>query len=230
MHHRPLAELMSSPKFSAFNGCADPRVDLQASAEILASLLSAESSSRDSPRPDPSQWTKDVTSKLSEMRQTVPSLSESNSCDLRLEKIRRSFVRGDTGEWVQCPATATVIGGIAAQEVVKAITGDSKPIDQIMMFEALDVLSGDSEEEVTGEDIDRLYGLALAKQLRGLRVLLAGVGAIGSEMLKTFALLRVGESSAEEEGSQDGRVIVVDPDAIEKSNLNRQLLYRCFLL
>ncbi|OCU00116.1 hypothetical protein XELAEV_18005901mg [Xenopus laevis] len=47
-----------------------------------------------------------------------------------------------------------------------------------------------------------------------------GCGAIGCEMLKNFALLGAGS------GSEGGLITVTDPDLIEKSNLNRQFLFR----
>ena len=46
-----------------------------------------------------------------------------------------------------------------------------------------------------------------------------GAGAIGCEMLKNWAMM--GMSA----GSQ-GQIIVTDMDTIEKSNLNRQFLFR----
>jgi molybdopterin/thiamine biosynthesis adenylyltransferase len=46
-----------------------------------------------------------------------------------------------------------------------------------------------------------------------------GSGAIGCEMLKNFAMMGIG-------CGQDGRIYVTDMDSIEKSNLNRQFLFR----
>lgn len=45
-----------------------------------------------------------------------------------------------------------------------------------------------------------------------------GAGAIGCELLKNFAMMGL--------ASGDGEVIVTDMDTIEKSNLNRQFLFR----
>ena len=45
-----------------------------------------------------------------------------------------------------------------------------------------------------------------------------GAGAIGCEMLKNFAMLGVGAGG--------GLITVTDNDLIEKSNLNRQFLFR----
>lgn len=46
-----------------------------------------------------------------------------------------------------------------------------------------------------------------------------GAGAIGCELLKNFALIGLGAGN-------DGRITVTDMDFIEKSNLNRQFLFR----
>ena len=46
-----------------------------------------------------------------------------------------------------------------------------------------------------------------------------GAGAIGCEHLKNFAMMGIGCSAA-------GQVFVTDMDTIEKSNLNRQFLFR----
>lgn len=51
-----------------------------------------------------------------------------------------------------------------------------------------------------------------------LNYFLVGAGAIGCELLKNFAMVGV--------GANGGKVIVTDMDLIEKSNLNRQFLFR----
>ena len=50
-------------------------------------------------------------------------------------------------------------------------------------------------------------------------VLQVGSGAIGCELLKNFAMMGVG-------AGPNGKVFVTDMDHIEKSNLNRQFLFR----
>jgi ubiquitin-activating enzyme E1 len=59
----------------------------------------------------------------------------------------------------------------------------------------------------------------LLDKLADAKLFMIGVGAIGCEMLKNFALLNVASSAT-------GLVTVTDPDHIEKSNLNRQFLFR----
>ena len=46
-----------------------------------------------------------------------------------------------------------------------------------------------------------------------------GAGAIGCELLKNFAMIGLG-------CGEGGEIIVTDMDTIEKSNLNRQFLFR----
>lgn len=46
-----------------------------------------------------------------------------------------------------------------------------------------------------------------------------GAGAIGCELLKNFALIGLG-------AGEGGHITVTDMDYIEKSNLNRQFLFR----
>ena len=46
-----------------------------------------------------------------------------------------------------------------------------------------------------------------------------GAGAIGCELLKNFALSGLG-------AGEEGQIIVTDMDFIERSNLNRQFLFR----
>jgi ubiquitin-activating enzyme E1 len=59
-----------------------------------------------------------------------------------------------------------------------------------------------------------LYGVELENRLFQSRWFMVGSGAIGCEHLKNLAFMNVGE------------VILTDPDTIEKSNLNRQFLFR----
>lgn len=46
-----------------------------------------------------------------------------------------------------------------------------------------------------------------------------GAGAIGCELLKNFALIGLG-------AGEGGKITVTDMDSIERSNLNRQFLFR----
>ena len=57
------------------------------------------------------------------------------------------------------------------------------------------------------------------KKLENLNCFLVGAGAIGCEYLKQFAMMGIG-------CGKSGRITLTDMDTIEKSNLNRQFLFR----
>ncbi|XP_007423312.1 ubiquitin-like modifier-activating enzyme 6 [Python bivittatus] len=125
------------------------------------------------------------------------------------------------------PLTAA-LGGIASQEVLKAVTGKFSPLQQWLYIDALELVTflekaHDEEFLPRGDRYDALrvcIGDSLCQKLKNLNVFLVGCGAIGCEMLKNFALLGVGT------GQERGKVEITDPDLIEKSNLNRQFLFR----
>lgn len=64
-----------------------------------------------------------------------------------------------------------------------------------------------------------VFGRSVVARLKAQRYFLVGAGAIGCEMLKNWALMGLG-------AGEGGLIVVTDPDSIEKSNLNRQFLFR----
>ncbi|XP_011617690.1 ubiquitin-like modifier-activating enzyme 6 [Takifugu rubripes] len=126
------------------------------------------------------------------------------------------------------PPLTAAVGGLASQEVLKAITGKFAPLQQWFYLDAMEILrplhSVSPEEFLPrGDRYDGLracIGESLCQELHKLRVFMVGCGAIGCEMLKNFSLLGVGLSKS------SGEVCITDPDLIEKSNLNRQFLFR----
>lgn len=123
---------------------------------------------------------------------------------------------------------AAAVGGITSQEVLKAVTGKFSPLQQWLYIDAVDIvgsleLANHEEFLPRGDRYDALracIGESLCQKLYNLNVFMVGCGAIGCEMLKNFALLGVGS------GPEKGMVTITDPDLIEKSNLNRQFLFR----
>uniref|UniRef100_A0A8C5X6I0 E1 ubiquitin-activating enzyme n=1 Tax=Malurus cyaneus samueli TaxID=2593467 RepID=A0A8C5X6I0_9PASS len=143
-------------------------------------------------------------------------------------------VNGDVVKWLSrtaqgfLPPLAAAVGGVASQEVLKAVTGKFSPLQQWLYIDVLDIVTplekmGSEEFLPRGDRYDALracIGDSLCQKLHDLNVFLVGCGAIGCEMLKNFALLGVGT------GQDKGLVTITDPDLIEKSNLNRQFLFR----
>ncbi|XP_045567528.1 ubiquitin-like modifier-activating enzyme 6, partial [Salmo salar] len=98
------------------------------------------------------------------------------------------------------PPLSAAVGGIASQEVLKALTGKFAPLQQWFYLDAIEVVkplqSLSAEEFIPrGDRYDGLrvcIGETMCLELHKLRVFMVGCGAIGCEMLKNFALLGVG--------------------------------------
>ncbi|KAL8916502.1 MAG: hypothetical protein Q9208_008480 [Pyrenodesmia sp. 3 TL-2023] len=122
---------------------------------------------------------------------------------------------------------AAFFGGLAAQEVLKSVSGKFHPIMQWLYFDSLESLptSVKRSEELckpTGSRYDgqiAVFGSEFQEKLANVNQFLVGAGAIGCEMLKNWALIGLATGPK-------GKVNVADMDQIEKSNLNRQFLFR----
>eukprot|EP00062_Callorhinchus_milii_P006085 gi/632946257/ref/XP_007888468.1/ PREDICTED: ubiquitin-like modifier-activating enzyme 7 isoform X1 [Callorhinchus milii] len=122
------------------------------------------------------------------------------------------------------------IGGIAAQEVMKACTAKFIPLNQWLYFDALECLPEENEDILLTEETCQpkgcrydgqiaVFGADVQERLKTQKYFLVGAGAIGCELLKNFALIGLG-------AGEGGGIIVTDMDTIERSNLNRQFLFR----
>lgn len=119
-----------------------------------------------------------------------------------------------------------VLGGFVAQEVLKACSAKFHPNFQHMYFDSLESLPSTlpTEEECQpiGSRYDgqiAVFGRTFQEKIANHRQFLVGSGAIGCEMLKNWSLMGVGSGP-------NGIIHVTDLDTIEKSNLNRQFLFR----
>ena len=120
-----------------------------------------------------------------------------------------------------------VIGGLAAQEVLKSVSGKFTPIHQYLYFDSLESLLDKAElsESLTQATNSRydgqvaVFGKEFQTKLGNIKEFLVGSGAIGCEMLKNWAMMGLGVGP-------NGKIVVTDMDSIEKSNLNRQFLFR----
>ncbi|CAD8122682.1 unnamed protein product [Paramecium sonneborni] len=140
-----------------------------------------------------------------------------------------------------------LIGGMAAQEVLKAINKKYTPIHQVYVQSFEDVLpfkvnelkfaqigqSNNLEINLNKyEQCMQQFGfkknyntryndltntIGNIQKIFSAQVFVVGAGAIGCELLKNYAMLGV---------SKFGKIYVTDPDIIENSNLSRQFLFR----
>merc|ERR1712142_646377 len=113
---------------------------------------------------------------------------------------------------------------------MKACSGKFMPIFQWLYFDALVCLSEDCSsltEENCAPSNSRydgqiaVFGKKFQESITKQKWFVVGAGAIGCELLKNFALMGLGCNQ-----DAGGEVIVTDMDMIEKSNLNRQFLFR----
>ena len=139
------------------------------------------------------------------------------------EKISKIFCYGNNGF---LSPLDTTIGGIAAQEVLKAASGKYTPYNQFMVYDCVEILP-ETYLELPKEEFEdtgrysgqiELIGKTNQKKLQDSSLFLIGAGAIGCEVLKTWAMMGI--------ATGEGMIHVTDNDCIEKSNLSRQFLFR----
>lgn len=113
------------------------------------------------------------------------------------------------------------MGSITASEVIKLVTNKYIPANQ--WFTWTDHTLIPKEKPVDYQSAESVfgifYGAEFENKLKNSRWLMVGSGAIGCELLKNLAYMGVA-------CGENGQIVVTDPDSIEKSNLNRQFLFR----
>ncbi|OWK14948.1 hypothetical protein Celaphus_00000471, partial [Cervus elaphus hippelaphus] len=205
-----------------------------------------------SPRPHSEKDAAELVTLAEAVKDQAPPAVQQDNLDEDLIRKLAYVAAGDLA-----PMNA-FIGGLAAQEVMKACSGKFMPIMQWLYFDALECLPED--QEALSEDkclpvcdggpqrryyfgplwctisliLSSLhmtqcqnrydgqvavFGSGLQEKLGKQRYFLVGAGAIGCELLKNFAMIGLGCGDG-------GAITVTDMDIIEKSNLNRQFLFR----
>ena len=147
----------------------------------------------------------------------VPEIPKLNQV---LDLIRNVSLYAKT----QISPSCTFWGGIIAQEVIKFL-GIFTPIHQWLHFDTFEALPEEiSQVNLKGTRYDNqiaIFGENIQIKLQKLKIFLVGAGALGCELVKTFALMGVSSD-------KEGEIRVTDDDTIELSNLSRQLLFRLF--
>jgi ubiquitin-activating enzyme E1 len=142
------------------------------------------------------------------------------------EKLIKELSYQATGN---LPGMVAMYGGLIAQEVLKCCSSKFGPVKQWLYFDSLESLPPTERYPRNAETCKPLgtrydsqiavFGKPYQETISNLKVFLVGSGAIGCEMLKNWAMMGLGSGP-------DGKVIITDMDSIEKSNLNRQFLFR----
>lgn len=117
----------------------------------------------------------------------------------------------------------SVMGSIASSEAIKLVTNKYMVVSQWFTWSdnTLVPKSAPVGWEQAKTVYGKLYGLDVESKLINGKWFMVGSGAIGCEHLKNLAYMGVADSSI-----GTGEIILTDPDSIEKSNLNRQFLFR----
>lgn len=213
---KPLSQALVEPDFVVSDdGKSDHPPQLHLAFKALHRF---EQTYNRKPRP----WNVEDASEFVEIARTI-DLEEGSNISLNVELIEL-FSKLSSGS--VCPINA-IIGGICGQEVMKASSGKFSPIYQWLYFDAIECLP--ETRNVTETDcqaIDSRYdgqvavfGKDFQNRLGSLNYFVVGAGAVGCELLKNLGMMGVGEINR-------GQITISDMELIEKSNLNRQFLFR----
>ncbi|OOQ88058.1 Ubiquitin-activating enzyme E1 1 [Penicillium brasilianum] len=214
---QPLSEQIKKPEllvsdFAKFDRPQQLHIGIQALHKF------AETNDRQFPRPHNDSDAQEVLKIANEL---AAAGEEKIELDEKIIKELSYQAQGDLNP------LAAFFGGIAAQEVLKAVSGKFSPVHQWMYFDSLESLPTSttrSEESCkpTGSRYDgqiAVFGKEYQEKLSNVTQFLVGSGAIGCETLKNWAMMGLGTGPK-------GKIFVTDMDQIEKSNLNRQFLFR----
>jgi ubiquitin-activating enzyme E1 len=118
----------------------------------------------------------------------------------------------------------SLMGSIAASEAIKLVSNKYMPINQWFTWCDESLLPKEMPKDLTNVKTvyGVFYGIEFENKLINSKWFMVGSGAIGCEHLKNLAFMNVANSSL----SDKSEIILTDPDSIEKSNLNRQFLFR----
>lgn len=140
--------------------------------------------------------------------------------DYKYSKLFHYTCRG------QFMPVCSIIGAYAAQECIKSLTTKYMPINQWFYYHCFDILPKEHNIEYSStihgdryDSIRLIFGEELLNKIRKSSFFIVGSGAIGCEHLKNFSMTGIGTD-------KNSKLIVTDMDTIEKSNLNRQFLFR----
>lgn len=223
LNFKSLRESLAAPEciISDFAKMDRPII-LHAAFEALSSF---EEQHGRSPRPRSKEDARAVVEQAQAILQSRGQLPEGEEANKLATWLTTELAFQATGDL--SPMVA-FIGGFVAQEMLKACSGKFHPLLQHMYVDVLEALPKEvpllpeSEFAPIGSRYDgqiAVFGKKFQERIANTREFLVGSGAIGCEMLKNWSMMGLGT------GPQ-GQIFVTDLDTIEKSNLNRQFLFR----
>lgn len=139
---------------------------------------------------------------------------------LLIKKLEKNSELGRTFNCEFLPVYS-LIGSVTASETIKIITNKYMPVNQFWCWYEPNMIPTQKPTKVGSTSIGKLYGVDFEEQMKKSSWFVVGSGAIGCELLKNLAYMNVSQSD-------EGKIYLTDPDNIEKSNLNRQFLFRSY--
>lgn len=175
------------------------------------------------PRPYNQEDANELLSFTRQLAKQNPNILGDADVDEKLITELAFQARGDL------PGMVALYGGFIAQEVLKNCSSKFGPVKQWLYFDSLESLPDPKQYPRTAETTQpqnsrydpqiAVFGQKFQQEIANLNVFLVGSGAIGCEMLKNWAMMGLGSGP-------NGKIVITDMDSIEKSNLNRQFLFR----
>jgi len=171
----------------------------------------------------PGVWNADDAKELVALAEQI----NSSSMKSKVDKLDADLLKklSYTAQGSIAPITS-FLGGVVAQEALKGLSGKYTPLNQYVYLDAVEVVpdltTDPAQFQPKGHRDDAqiiCLGRELCDKIANQKLFMIGCGAIGCEMLKNYAMLGVGSG-------EKGMIYITDNDLIEKSNLNRQFLFR----
>ncbi|RNA32502.1 ubiquitin-like modifier-activating enzyme 6 [Brachionus plicatilis] len=148
-------------------------------------------------------------------------VSQHRPCEVKLEYFENLAKIFYDSQQANFSLYSSIFGGIVAQECLKSITNKFVPIKQWLFMDSSEMYESSEKLSLQNDRYDEIRkcfgGNDTLSKLHHTRLFMVGCGAIGCEMLKNYALVGM---------AKNGQITITDNDLIEKSNLNRQFLFR----
>jgi ubiquitin-activating enzyme E1 len=235
--YKSLREQLVKPTFMSCNGCLSNKQDRALNLCLLAAFKAIDKydfSHSTCSDTDVDKFKEKIIEELKLLGVENPnqSVKTGGVGEDTVTKVTRGFLKVLTASTsARCYSTVSVIGSLVSQETIKVLTRVHTPIEQLLLFESLDsIVYDENKENGINVDLDmfnsiNVYGRELARELAHMKVFVVGSGAIGCELLKTFALMGIGIGDGKETdansdknlwtGLSKGGIVLTDMDHIE---------------
>jgi ubiquitin-activating enzyme E1 len=208
--HQPLAVFLDpsakieDEKLKAFDGSGLDRIQSFGLWKALQRFFSLHPNM-------PSRWTE------SDAMEVVDILRKSYGDNLKADRLYFAAQLSRT----EFPPMCSIVGGILAQEVIKAASNILIPMDQWLFIDSLDAIPHFDPEHIDVDDSspfswNSVLGKEFLDRLVSKKYLLAGSGATGGEMVKLLAQMGFCTGPT-------GKLSIVDPATIRARSLDNQV-------